>query len=219
MINACALVALILFGSASQSGQLLELSVTESDDEYKVRIVAVLAAPEHYVYQVITDYAHAYRINPAITSVEILSADRDGVTRVKHRSEHRVGLFSFEVDWVGDIAEVKQGQLNITTVPEISSFESGFAFWEIRPKGDRTWVLHESSLKPKFPIVPIIGDYLMKKHMEQEALGTFNRIECNAQIMLERDMEEPPEHVKALLKKTNCISPKDYAAKQEIGKQ
>jgi len=59
----------------------------------------------------------------------------------------------------------------------------------------------------------------MKKHMEQETLDTFNRIECNAQIMLERDMEEPPEHVKALLKKTKCISPKDYAAKQEIDKQ
>lgn len=217
--NTYFLLALIVLASASQAGQLLELSVTESDDEYKVHIVALLDAPQHYVYRVITDYRHAYRINPAITSAEILPADRDGVTRVKNRSEHRVGLFSFEVEWAGDIVEAEPGHLDITTIPEISSFESGSALWEMRAQGENTWVLHESILKPKFSIFPIIGEYIMKKHMEEEILATFGRIECNAQIMLEADMGEPTDRLSALVKKTNCVSPTDYAANQEPNDQ
>ena len=217
--NTGILLPLILFGSASQAGELLELSVTEADDEYKLRIVAVLDAPEYYVYQVITDYGHAYRINPAITSAEILPADRDGVIRVKNRSEHRVGLFSFEIEWAGDIVEAEPGRLNITTIPEISSFESGSALWEMRAQGENTWVLHESRLKPKFPIFPIIGGYIMKRHMEEEILATFARIECNAQIMIEADMEEPSDRLTALAKTPDCIYSKDYVAHQGVNDQ
>jgi len=80
-------------------------------------------------------------------------------------------------------------------------------------------VLHESRLKPNFSIIPIIGDYIMKKHMEEEILSTFDRIECNAQNMLEADMEEPSDRLKARSKTTNCTYPNDYAAFQEINER
>lgn len=199
-------VAAILFSSACQSGEIIELSVTELDNAYKLRIVAVLDAPADYVYRVITDYRHAYRINPAITSVDILPADRYGLVRVRNRSEHRVGLLSYDVEWVGDIEETEDRGINITTIPEAGSFESGTAHWEIRSQGERTWVLHESRLTPNLYIVPVIGVYIMKKHMKAETMATFNRIECHAQIMLEADMEVDPERLKTvLIQKPKCI--------------
>jgi hypothetical protein len=210
----------VLFSALSASGELLQLSVTEAGDEYRLRVVAVLDAPEDYVYQVITDYRHAYRINPAITSIEILSAERDGVTRVKNRSAHRLGFFTFEIEWAGDIAEAGEGRVEITTIPELSSFESGSALWEIRPEGDRTWVLHESTLKPKFYILPVIGDYLVKKHMEDETLDTFHRIECNARILLERDMQDDLAGLKVILNENrDCVESHVYEASQESGSQ
>jgi len=213
LINTCVLVAWVLFGSASVSGEILELSVTERDGELKVRMISVLDAPAEYVYRVLTDYKHGNRIHPSITEVEVLRSGRDGVIRVKNRSEHRVGLFLFEVEWVGDIVETAHSRIDIATIPEIGSFHSGAALWEIRPLGERTWVLHESTLKPKSFGVPIIGGHVMKKHMKDETVATFNRIECNAKIMSEMDMERDPEHLKvALREKENCIQARRYPA-------
>lgn len=208
VIRVYALYALFLFSSICTAGELEELSVTEAGGEYRLRIVSVLDAPADYVYNVITDYKHAYRINPSITEIEILSSDRNEVVRVRSRSEHWVGPFRFKIDWVGDFVETKHGHIKVITVPEFSSFESGFAIWEIRPQGERTWVLHESSLKPKFFILPVIGDYIVKKHMVDESTTTFNRIECHAMIIFEMDMENEPERLKTLLKEgKDCMNP------------
>jgi len=200
VIPVWALIAVWLLSAISPAGELKELSVTEADGEFTLRIVSVLDAPVEEVYKLITDYRHAYRINPAITSVDILPSGRDGAVRVQNRSEHRIGLFSFEVEWVGDIVETERGRISITTIPKMGSFESGSAVWEIRPLGNRTWVLHESTLNPKFPIIPIIGTYIMKRHMKKAALATFNRIECQAQNMLQTEREEGPERLEVALK-------------------
>lgn len=211
-IWAWALFATQLLSSTSTSGELEELSVSETDGEYRLRIVSVLDAPADYVYKIITDYKHAYRINPSISEVEILPTDRDEVVRVRNLSEHWVGPFCFRIDWVGDIQETTEGDIKIITVPELSSFQSGAALWEIRPRGERTWLLHESRLKPDFFIPPLIGEEIMKNKMETDALATVTRIECHAMIMFERDMENETEQLKTLSKEgRDCIKPGESA--------
>jgi len=196
-----ALVGSMLFSSMSTAGELGELSVKEVDGEFTIRIVAVLDAPTPYVYEVITDYKHAYRIDPSIIEVEVLPTDRDEVIRVRNLSEHWVGPFCFKTHWVGDIMETTKGDLKVETIPELSSYESGSAIWKFLPWGEnRTWVLHESTLKPRFYIPPIIGDYIIKKRIEGATLAIFNKIECHAKIMFEMDMENEPELLKSLLK-------------------
>lgn len=207
VIRICTLAALLLFSSLSVAGELKELSVTEADGEYRLRIVSVLDAPAGYVYDVITDYSHGYRINPFITEVEILPSEHDQVVRVRTLSEHWVGPFNFKIDWVGDIVETKHGDINIKTIPELSSFESGSAVWMIRPRGERTWLLHESSLKPNFFIPPVIGDYIIKRKIEDVSLATLKRIECHSKILLEIDMEYDPELLKTRLREgTDCVN-------------
>lgn len=209
-IRACALVALYLFSSISTAAQFEELSVNEVNGEYRLRVVALLNAPADYVHNVITDYKHAYRINPSIIEVEILPFDHNhnkGV-RVRNLSEQRVGPFCFEINWVGDILETREGDIKVKTVPELSNFKSGSALWEIRPRGERTWVLHESRLKPDFFIPPVIGDTIMINKMRTDTLITFKRIECQAMTMFERDMETDTELLNRLSKEErNCINP------------
>ena len=210
VIRVCSLFALSLFSSISPADEIKELSVTKAEGVYSLRVVSVIDAPADYVYEVITDYKHAYRINPTITEVDILPSDRDDVVRVLNLSEHRVGPFYFKIDWVGDIVEPRDGYLEIKTLPEFSSFESGSAIWELRPQGERTWVLHESSLKPDFFIPPVIGDFIMKKRMKNETLTTFKRIECYAKVMFELDMENEPELINNVLEEgKDCINPQD----------
>jgi hypothetical protein len=83
-IRAYVLVASQLCNSISSPGEHEELSVTGRDGGYRLRIVSVLDAPADYVYDVITDYKHAYRINPSITEVEILSTERAELIRVRN---------------------------------------------------------------------------------------------------------------------------------------
>jgi hypothetical protein len=203
----CALTTLLLFASLSTADEIKELSVTKVDGVYSLRVVSVIDAPADYVYDVITDYKHAYQINPTITEVAIVPSDRDDVVRVLNRSEHWVGPLCLKIDWVGDIVENGDRYLEIKTIPEFSSFESGSATWELRSQGERTWVRYESSLKPNFFIPPFIGDHIMKKQMENETLITFKRIECYAKVMFELDMENEPELINVLEEGKDCINP------------
>jgi hypothetical protein len=194
--------------TVATAGELEELSVTEVDGEYTLRIVSVLDVPADYVYEVITDYRHAYRINPAITEVEILPSDREDVVRVRNLSEHWVGPFCFHINWVGDIFRSREGHIRVRTIPELSSFESGSAIWKIHPRGERTWVLHESRLKPDFFIPPLLGVSIMKDKLETDALATITRIECHASMMFARDMENDAEALRKLSKESrDCINP------------
>ena len=206
VFSACVLIALLLYVSICQADEIEEVSVTKADGVYSIRVVSVLDVPMDYVYDVITDYKNGYRINPAITEIEILPSDRDEVIRVRNHSVHMNGPFRIKIDWVGDIVETGKGLITIKTIPELSSFESGFSTWEIRPHGARTRVLLESSMKPNFYVPPVIGVNIMKERMKNDILASFKRIECHAMITLELDMELEPGLLKKLLKEGNiCI--------------
>jgi hypothetical protein len=191
-IRACALAAWSLFSSISTAAEFKELSVTEANGEYRLRIAAVLDAPADYVHNVITDYKHAYRINPSVTKVEILPSNNK-VVRVRNLSEQWVGPFCFSINWVGDILDTGEGDITVNTLPEPGNFESGSAIWKIRSRGEHTLVLHESRLKPDFFIPTVIGDSMMKNTMRTNTLDTFKRIECHARAMFERDMKSGTE--------------------------
>ena len=203
LARAFLLFILPLFCCASDAGEIKELSVSEVNGEYCIRIDTVLEAPARYVYNIITDYKHAYRINPAITEVELLPSGHNEVVRVRNHSEQKVGPLTFQIDWVGDITESRLGELKVTTISELSSFESGSAIWEIYPQGERTRVRHESSLNPKFIIPPVIGGYIIKRQMENDTLATFDRIECHAKMKFNIDMENDPDILRVLLAQAN----------------
>lgn len=103
---------------------------------------------------------------------------------------------------------MNHNQIIVKTVPKLSDFESGYAVWQLTPQGERTRVVHESTLKPKFFIPPAIGSIILKKQMRDETRSTFRRIECISQLMIERDIEQNPELVVKFAKEHgNCSEP------------
>lgn len=185
------LVALVFFSNISVAGQLEVISITESAGQYEARIVALFNAPAEYVYGVITDYKHIYRINPSIVESELLSTQEDGVIRVRNRIEHCIAIFCIEVEMVEDVVEVGDGHIVATTVPELSSFESGTAMWHVRPFGEgRARVQYRASIRPGFFIPPLIGSLIIKSKLREEITTSFSRIECHATIMAKKDIED-----------------------------
>lgn len=204
-----AYIALFYFNISAIAGELESLSVSVDEGDYVIRIAMVMDAPSDYVYRVITDYKHAYRINPSITDSVILPSPDEDTVRVYNRSAHCVWLFCFDIDWTGDIVELQEGYLRVNTIPEYSSFDSGIAVWRIRAQGERTWIFYHSHFKPDFFIPPFIGEYFIKKHMRNETLDTFKRIECHAKTLLEIDMENEADNLVNLINDGNdCTSAK-----------
>jgi len=182
------LVSLFIFSEISAADQLESISITEIQGEFETRIVALVDAPVEYVFGVITDYKHIYRINPSIVESEILTFNDDGIIRVRNRIEHCIFVFCFEVEMVEDVVVIGDGHLLATIVPELSSFESGSAMWHVRPFGDgRTRIQYRANFKPDFFVPPIIGGLIIKSKLREEITASFSRIECNAIIMARND--------------------------------
>lgn len=182
------LVSLFIFSEISAADQLESISITEIQGEFETRIVAIVDAPVEYVFAVITDYKHIYRINPSIVESELLTFNNDGIIRVRNRIEQCIFIFCFEVEMVEDVVEIGDGLLLATIVPELSSFESGSAMWHLRPFGDgRTRIQYRANFKPDFFVPPIIGSLMIKSKLREEITASFSRIECNAIIMARSD--------------------------------
>jgi len=200
-------IAFFYINMSPMAGELEGLSVSVENGNYGIRIVMVIDAPADYVYRIITDYKHAYRINRCLTQSRILPSPDEDTVRVHNHSVHCVWLFCFDIDWVGDIVELQEGYLKVDTLPEYGNFDSGMAVWHIRPQGERTWILHHSRFKPSFFIPPVIGEHIIKQHMRDETLDTFKRIECYAKLLLERDIENETDQMDKLVSDgRDCIN-------------
>ena len=201
VIRVYCLIILILCSPTSTADEIEKLSVTDADGEYSLRISDVLNAPVDYVYKVLTDYKHVYRINPTITNVQILPSGHVGVVRVRNFSKQCIRPFCFHIVWTGDIVETSDRDIKVTTIPELSDFVSGSAIWHLRPQGGHTRVLYESRLKPAFFVPPVIGGIIMKRHIKDETLDTFRKIESQAMIMLELDKKRHADDLKKAFKR------------------
>lgn len=200
VIRVCCLIIVILCSPTSRADEIEKLSVTDANGEYSLRISDVLNAPVDYVYKVITDYKHVFRINPTITDVQILPSGYVHVVRVRNISEQQVGPFCFHITWTGDIVETRDRDIEVKTIPELSDFVSGSAIWHIRPQGEHTRVLYESRLKPAFFVPPVIGGIIIKRHIKDETLDTFRRIESQAMTMLDLDEKQQADDMKKFSK-------------------
>jgi hypothetical protein len=182
--------------NVSMAGRLETLSITEKDGEYETLIVALLDAPSEYVYDVITDYRHIYRINPSIVESELLPARNEGTVRVRNRFEHCIAVFCFEVEMVEDVVEDGNGLLVAKIVPELSSFASGTAVWQVCPyeKG-RAWVRYWARVKPNFFIPPVIGRLIIMSRLRKEFTTSFTKIECHAKIIARNTVRDMPVRV------------------------
>ena len=190
------LVLFIVPANVSLAGQLKTFLVTEEDGEYVTRIVALLDAPPDHVYDVITDYKHIYRINPSIVESELLPGGNGQAVRVRNRFEHCIAVFCLEIEMVEDVVEGADRILVAKTVPELSSFESGSAVWQVYPyESGKSWVQYRASMKPDFFIPPVIGKLVMLSKLRSEISASLTKIECHARIRARNTTRDTAIHV------------------------
>ena len=151
-----------LFSLTANASQLVRLEVDQNANSYTVYVVMELDAPVDKVRAILTDYAHLDRLNASITASEIIGARSDGTVRLLTRFENCILFFCMTVKRVEDITEDAQGRILVALVPEMSSFRSGQASWEVKSIGSGSRVIHRAKLEPDFWLPPWIGTAILK---------------------------------------------------------
>lgn len=201
---------------------LTELQINEVEGVYHIRMTSMVNAPAQYVRDVLTDYVHIYRLNPAITESGILGFKDNEVTRVRTRMKGCISFFCRSVERIEDVQILPSGELLAITVPELSDFKSGSALWMIKAAGDRSQVTYLAKVEPDFFIPPIIGSYFVSKTLRNELLTSIGRIECIARINVYRDRTtrqyltyEPPDETERDAAREAASTGRDPAATLE----
>lgn len=172
------------------AGDVDELIVTEEDGIYQIAVSAQIDASEKFVRQVITDYAHAYRINRSIIEAEVLESPIAGNLRVRARILACTPLICLELERVDEVSTLSSGNILAEIVPEKSDFHSGKALWKIIPDGDKTRLIYQASIEPGFFIPPVVGTRMAIDSMRKQLTATFVRIEQVARINQEREWDD-----------------------------
>lgn len=193
--SVCLLLCLLI--PLALAADLVDLHVGETEGVYSINVTMQMQVPAQYVHRVLTDYAHIYRLDPAITDSEILSSADDGVVRVRTRIDDCIAFFCKKIEMVEDVRDLDHGDLKATTVSNLSSFKSGHTEWKILGIGERTQVTYQAQMEPDFFIPPLLGAYFVKQKLQQRLLASMERIECIArhQAGLEQNLETEPVFV------------------------
>jgi len=181
-VVASACLLLCLLTPLSYAVGPAELHVRQTQGIYSINLVMQMQVPARYVRRVLTDYAHIYRLDPAIIDSEILPSPDDGVVRVRTRIADCIALFCMEIDRVEDVRELKDGGLQVTTIPTLGSFKSGHAEWKILGMKEQTQLIYQAQMEPDFYIPPLIGNYFVKRKLRKSIFTSLAKIECIARI-------------------------------------
>ena len=157
-----------------------DATVTRLDqDAYSLRLEMEVAAPPGYVRELLTDYDHLGRVNPAIHDSELLAAPAPMLRRVRTVTRSCVAIMCFDMTQVQDVEERADGEIIATIVPGICDFKDGVALWRILPSGSGTHVVFEARMRPKFWVPPLIGTWMIERQINQQlelTVRTLNRL-------------------------------------------
>jgi hypothetical protein len=163
--------------STAVAGTVYAASVGYRKGVYSVEVDALVNVPEPRVRELLTDYNHLGRVNPAIEVSKVLLARKSGDYRVLTETEACVWFYCMRVRQIQDVIEGADGTVTATVLPQYSDFKRGYARLTLWPAPDGTRVLIRSEVEPDFWIPPIIGPWLIKRKLRSEALETVQNLE------------------------------------------
>lgn len=170
------LVGAGLWPVLGQAGSVESAEVAYADGRYQLDLSMRIDSAPEVVYALVTDYARLDQISKTIIESAVL--DHDAGLRRRLVTQTCVWFFCFTATLVEDVVESEPHHEIITTVvPELSDYRYGRTRWRITPDNGGTRIDFMALLEPDFWIPPLIGPWLMKQTMREEAERTVLKIE------------------------------------------
>ncbi len=190
--------SLLLYCQNSISADFLDdVVVYEKEGIYHISISSEIDASDVFVRQVLTDYAHIYRLSDSIIESRVLTPPGADKVQVETLVLSCIPMFCKEVSRVEEVNVLESGNLHMKILPEKSDFYSGQARWEIKAMGDTTQLTYQATLEPDFFIPPILGTQIVIENLRKEFSTTFLRVQHIASINETREWNDNFEFMRA----------------------
>ncbi len=161
------------------------INISQNDGVYQIEVNTRLNVGAHYVRDVLLDVDHIYRLNPSIIESERLASQKSDEAIVRTRVLFCIPVLCREINKVDSVKTLSSGEIQFTTLPELSDFTSSVATWKLTTLDDKQTHLHlRASLTPDFFVPSSIGVDVVREHL----ITTFNRIEIIAKVNAKRDV-------------------------------
>jgi len=170
----CVTLCLALLSAAPAFAATVEsVTVENQDGRYSVSMRVLVAVSATDAYNVMTDFEALPQVNPTVVMVERLSENR-----LHTLVEMCISLFCREIEQVQQFQTETNKTLQMRIIPEESDFRYGIAQWRFSPITENSSRLEfDAVLEPNFWIPPLIGPWLVKRKLQQEAQITSEGIE------------------------------------------
>lgn len=166
-----------LYAATASAADVHVAAASRAGDSYRVSVDAVVSAPLADVRSLLTDYDHLGRINPSIQDSEIVLQRQPGDLRVRTVTDVCVWIYCKRLRQVQDVTEAGDGSIVAIVIPEQSDFNYGYAHLSLWQEAAGTRVRLQGELAPNFWIPPLIGPWLIKRKLVEEALVTIGNLE------------------------------------------
>ena len=155
----------------------MEAKVIHKSGVYTLSLDAWIRAPMPQVHDMLTDYTHLERVNPAVKESEIIHSSSPVHHRVRTLIVACIAFFCKELIQMWDVEQQHDYVIAATIVPELSNFHSGYANWALSGENDGTRLRFTIQLEPSFWMPPLIGPWLIRYKLRKEALESVENLE------------------------------------------
>lgn len=153
------------------------VEVVHAGKRYQVVMHARMQTDADRAYAVFTDFSRLKDVNTAIIRSDPIAGAPEGAQRLHTQVRVCVLGICRVFDQVQDMHKEPPENLHARVIPELSNLRFGRANWRIWDDGDYARLIFEAEVEPDFWVPPLIGPWLIKRKLEQEAEDTANGIE------------------------------------------
>jgi hypothetical protein len=164
------------FNSLSYAGELLQSKVDDIDDHYILHLEMRIDTDYDSVYSALLDFENLKDLSESIKESEVIESN-DDVHIVRMRSEGCIFIFCQSITQVSTVTELGQGYIESIVIPERSDLIYGEILWQVIEEDETTKIIYDADIVPDFWIPPLLGTYLFKARLIEEAENMINEIE------------------------------------------
>lgn len=170
----------LVLAPAADAAEVQRVEVTYLNGEYLVEIDALLEAPAAAVYAVLTDYARWAEYVDLVKESVIEEVANPSTQLVRTVSEGCVLAFCKRVEQVQWMRTAPTWRISAEVLPERSDLKSGWARTRLVEHSGRTLFHYEMAIVPDFWVPPVIGPYIVRRKLRQQAIETAEAVEAAA---------------------------------------
>ncbi|MGH8326755.1 MAG: SRPBCC family protein [Steroidobacteraceae bacterium] len=180
---------LLCFAMQSHAAQVSEVRVTRSGERFLIDMHMVIDAPASEVFRALQDYATMARYNPDLRSVRVeltAAPDRVHLFTTVHLCVLVFCKTMHQEQIMTATASADGGSLDARLVPRGGDFKGGHGQWMVRPCPSAraaTCMDVRIQLLPAFWVPPVIGPWVLRRKMDDEARRTGAGLELTARAM------------------------------------